>query len=82
MNMVWSILISSGHSRCFLSEAVNWSINIMNRCPKFAVKNMTMEEAWSGKQPTVNHFKIFGFIVYARIPYQKRMKLDDEMHSS
>lgn len=54
----------------------------MNRCPKFVVKIMTMEEAWSGKQPTVNHFKIFGFIVYARIPYQKRMKLDDKMHSS
>ena len=39
---------------------------------------MTPEEAWSGRKPAVNHFKIFGCIAYAHIPDQKRKKLDDK----
>lgn len=78
MNLVRSILTSSGISRSFWPEAVNWSIHILNRCITFTVKNMTPEEAWSRKQPVVDHFKIFGCIAYAHIPDQKRKKLDDK----
>ncbi|PHT67275.1 hypothetical protein T459_26762 [Capsicum annuum] len=39
---------------------------------------MTPEEAWSRKQPVVDHFKIFGCIAYAHISDQKRKKLDDK----
>lgn len=39
---------------------------------------MTPEEAWSGRKPTVDHFKIFGCIAYAHIPDQKRLKLDNK----
>ncbi|KAL6333263.1 hypothetical protein AAG906_028446 [Vitis piasezkii] len=43
----------------------NWSIHILN-------------EAWSGRKPTVDHFKIFGCNAYAHIPDEKRKKLDDK----
>ena len=39
---------------------------------------MTPEEAWNGRKPSVNHFRIFGCIAYAHIPDQKRKKLDDK----
>ena len=39
---------------------------------------MTPEEAWSGLQPAVDHFRIFGCIVYSHILDQKRKKLDDK----
>ncbi|KAJ8620898.1 hypothetical protein MRB53_029427 [Persea americana] len=39
---------------------------------------MTLEEAWSGRKPSVDHFKVFGCIAYAHIPDQKRTKLDDK----
>ncbi|PHT94751.1 hypothetical protein T459_02633 [Capsicum annuum] len=39
---------------------------------------MTLEEAWSGRKPTVDHFRIFGCITYAHIPDEKRKKLDDK----
>ena len=39
---------------------------------------MTPKEAWSGRRPAVNHFKIFGCIAYAHILYEKRSKLDNK----
>jgi hypothetical protein len=39
---------------------------------------MTPEEAWSGRKPVVDHFKIFGCIAYAHIPDAKKKKLDDK----
>ena len=64
--------------KSFWPEAVNWSIHILNRSPTFAIQNMTPEEAWSGRKPAVDHFKIFGCIAYAHIPDEKRKKLDDK----
>lgn len=78
LNMVRSILTKSGVPKNFWPEAVNWSIHILNRSPTLAVKNMTPEEAWSGRKPTVDHFKIFGCIAYAHVPEQKRTKLDNK----
>ena len=42
---------------------------------------MTPEEVWSGRKPTVDHFRIFGCIAYAHVPDEKRKKFDakDEM---
>ncbi|KAK2989971.1 hypothetical protein RJ640_004134 [Escallonia rubra] len=49
-----------------------------NRSPTFAVQDMTPEEAWSGRRPAVDHFRIFGCIAYAHVPDAKRKKLDDK----
>ena len=46
--------------------------------PTFSVQNMTPEEAWSGRKPAVDHFKIFGCIAYAHVPDEKMKKLDDK----
>ncbi|RVW92788.1 Retrovirus-related Pol polyprotein from transposon TNT 1-94 [Vitis vinifera] len=60
------------------SNGVIWSIHILNRSPTLVVQNVTPEEAWNGRKPSVNHFRIFGCIAYAHIPDQKRKKLDDK----
>lgn len=78
MNMVRSLLTSSGIQKTFWPEAVNWSIHILNRSPILVVQNMTPEEAWSGRKPAVDHFRIFGCIAYAHIPDEKRKKLDNK----
>ena len=78
LNMVRTIL-SKGHiPRSFWPEAVIWSIHILNRSPTLVVQNVTPEEAWNGRKPSVNHFRIFGCIAYAHIPDQKRKKLDEK----
>lgn len=78
MNMVRSVLKSSGVQKSFWPEAVNWSIHVLNRSPTFAVQNQTPEEAWSGRRPSIDHFRIFGCIAYAHVPEPKRSKLDDK----
>lgn len=50
----------------------------MNRSPTVAVQNMTPEEAWNGRQPAVDHFKIFECIAYTQVPDVQRKKLHDK----
>ncbi|KAI5422236.1 hypothetical protein KIW84_045631 [Lathyrus oleraceus] len=52
--------------------------NTAHSSPTFAVKNLTPEEAWSGRKPTIDYFRIFGCIAYAHIPDEKRRKLDNK----
>jgi hypothetical protein len=35
---------------------------------------MTLEEAFLGKKPNVEHFRIFGCLVYIHIPKDKKKK--------
>ncbi|KAK4394015.1 hypothetical protein Sango_1872300 [Sesamum angolense] len=65
-------------SKKLLAEIVKWSIHVLNRSPTFSVQNQTPEEAWSGRRPSVEHFRIFGCIAYAHVPYPKRNKLDEK----
>jgi hypothetical protein len=78
MNMVRCMLGDRNVPKKNWPEAVNLSVHILNRCPTFAVKDMTPEEAWSGRKPSVSHFRIFGCIAYAHVPDNLRKKLDDK----
>ncbi|PNX64970.1 retrovirus-related Pol polyprotein from transposon TNT 1-94, partial [Trifolium pratense] len=39
---------------------------------------MTPEEAWSGRKPSVNHFRVFGCLAHVHIPDSQRKKLDSK----
>jgi len=78
LNMVRSLLARGNIPKNFWPEAVNWSIYVLNRSPTFFVQNRTPEEAWSGRKPAVDHFRIFGCIAYAYVLDEKRKKLDDK----
>ncbi|CAJ2658384.1 unnamed protein product [Trifolium pratense] len=76
LNMVRSMLSCREVPKRFWPEAVNWATHVMNRCPTFAVKNITPEEAWSGHKPSVKYFRIFGCVAHVHIPDAQRKKLD------
>ena len=76
--MVRSLLARGKIPKSFWPEAMNWNIHVLNRSPTFSVQNMTLEEAWSGRKPAVDHFKIFSCIAYAHVPDKKMKKLDDK----
>ncbi|KAL9235087.1 hypothetical protein vseg_009883 [Gypsophila vaccaria] len=78
MNAVRSMLIERKVPKVFWSEAARWCVHVLNRCPTVAVANKTPEEAWSGKKPAVEYFRIFGCVAHVHIPDQKRTKLDDK----
>ena len=78
MNMVRNMLSGRKIPKTFWSEAVNWTVYVLNRSPTLVVKDMTPEEAWSGSKPSVDHFRVFGCISHVHIPDSKRNKLDDK----
>ena len=55
LNMVRSLLNKGEVPKEFLLEAVVWSVHILNWSPTFSVRDMTPQEAWSGKKPAVDH---------------------------
>jgi hypothetical protein len=57
-------------------EAAMTTIYVPNRSPHRILKDMTPEEAFSGKKPNVEHLRIFGCHVYIHIPKDKRKKLE------
>jgi transposase InsO family protein len=76
LNMVRSMIVARGVPKTFWPEAVKWAAYVMNRCPTFAVKDMTPEEAWSGSKPSVHHFRVFGCLAHVHVPDVHRKKLD------
>jgi hypothetical protein len=52
------------------------TIYVHNRSPHRILKNMTREEAFSRKKPSVEHLRIFGCPVYIHVPKDKRKKLE------
>jgi len=42
------------------------------------LQDKTLEEAWSGVKPSVQHLKVFGYLCLRHIPDQMRGKLDDK----
>jgi len=78
MNLVRSMLLEKKIPKTFWPEAVNWTIYVLNRCPTFAVKDMTPEEVWSGVKPSVEHFRVFGCVAHIHILDARRTKLENK----
>jgi hypothetical protein len=57
-------------------EETMTTVYVQNRIPHRIFKNMTLGESFSGKNPSVEHWRIFGFSVYIHAPKDKRKKLE------
>jgi hypothetical protein len=66
---------SKGLSLKYWAEAINCENYIVNHTPTKALKNITLEEAWTKIKPNVSHFHVFGSIAWAHIPDEKRKAL-------
>ena len=78
MNMVRSILSGKGIPKPFWPKVVNWAFYVLNRCPTYALTDITPHEAWSGTKPSVDHFRVFGCLAHVHVPDVKRSKLDNK----
>lgn len=68
---------NDANGKLFLwAEAINTAVHVLNRSGTSSVKDKTPFELWHGKSAAVDHFKVFGSVVYAHVPKQKRRKLD------
>ncbi|CAJ2646460.1 unnamed protein product [Trifolium pratense] len=67
--------------KSFWGEAVSTAVYVLNRCPTKKLKDKVPEEVWSGKKPSVSHFRVFGALCYKHVPEAKRKKQDDRSES-
>jgi IS30 family transposase len=74
--MVKSVLNDQGLSMFLWGEAIMMAIYVQNKIPHHILKDMTPEEAFSGKKPKIENLRIFGCPVYSHIPKDKRNKLE------
>lgn len=51
---------------------------LLNMCPTKKLKNIALEESWSGFKPNMSHLKVFCSIAYRQVLYQLRKKLEDK----
>ena len=58
MNMVRTALLEKEVPKVFWPDAMQGVNHILNRSPTLIVKDMTPEEAWSERKPSVEHFRI------------------------
>jgi hypothetical protein len=73
---VKALLNDQGLSMFLWGEATMKTIYVQNRSPHRILKDMTPEEAFSGKKPNVENLRIFGCLVCSHIPKDKRNKLE------
>jgi hypothetical protein len=74
--MARSMLSGKGLPNSFWAEAVNIVVYILNRSATKAVDGKTQQEAYSGKKPSVAHFKVFGCECYMHVPDEDHTKLE------
>ncbi|MCO5571443.1 hypothetical protein L7F22_025183 [Adiantum nelumboides] len=76
VEMARSMIKAKGLPDSFWAEAINTTVYILNRSYTKAVKDMTHLQAFSGKKPSVSHFKFFGSDCYVHVPDASRTKWD------
>lgn len=58
------------------AEGVNTSVFVLNRTGTSSIKDKSPCELWFNETMKFDYFKVFGSMIYAHIPKQKRQKLD------
>ena len=74
MNMVNSMLISSGVPENLWGEALVSVCHILNRIP-FKHNDLTPYEIWKQRKPNFSHLKVWGCLAKVKIPEPKRKKI-------
>lgn len=73
-----SLLHAKGLPKHLWAEAVNTVVYVLNRTGPTSIEGKTPLELWTGKQPNVEHLKVFGTECYMHVPKQRRLKWDQK----
>ena len=70
-----SMLLDAKLPSKFWGYAILIACYLRNRTP-IGPKNLTLEEAYSGRRPDIRHLRAYRCIAYAHIPKENRLKLE------
>lgn len=76
--MTRCMMLGMSVPRRFWPEVVQYVVHILNRSPVAVLGDVTPEEKWRKHKPSVEHLRIFGFVAFALVPYERRIKLDEK----
>jgi hypothetical protein len=59
-----------------MGRSMHDTVYVQNKSLHQTLKNITPEETFVVVKPEIEHFKIFGFLVYFHVTKEKNFKLD------
>jgi hypothetical protein len=70
------MLHDAGFSKKHWPIAVSVAVYLKNRTLTQSVVSKTPYEAWHGRKPSLQHFRVFGCLAFIHDPKEKQKKLD------
>jgi hypothetical protein len=55
---------------------VSTTCYLVNRSPSLVLVDKNTHEAWTGKKPALEHFRVFGCDAYVHVAKENRSKVD------
>ena len=71
MERVHCMLDDAGLSKMYWAFAVSVVVYLKNRTPTRSIVSQTPFEAWHGKEPFLNHLRVFGCLTFVHVPKEK-----------
>jgi hypothetical protein len=59
-----------------VGRSMHETVYVQNKRLHHTLKNITLEEVFTGIKPEIEHFRLFGYPVYFLVPKEKNSKLD------
>ena len=66
LDMTRAMLKNKDLPKVFWGEAVSTAVYLLNRAPTKSLEGKTPYEGWTGRQPSIEHLKVFGCIVFVK----------------
>jgi hypothetical protein len=60
----------------FWAEVVGTSCYLVNPSPSSMLDDRTPHEVWTGKKPSLEHLRVFGYDAYVHVPKKNRINMD------
>ena len=76
MERIRSMLSHAKLPKRFWDEALRTAVDLINLSPSIPLDGDVAEHAWSGKEVSYKHLKVFGCRAFAHVPDVERSKLD------
>ena len=77
LDMTRGMLKNKNLPKVFWGEAVSIAVYLLNRAPTKSLEGKTPYEGWTGRQPSLEHLKVFGCIVFVKTLNKILRILDD-----
>ncbi|RDY07688.1 hypothetical protein CR513_08170, partial [Mucuna pruriens] len=71
MNMARCMLKGKNMPKQLWGEAVSITAYILNRSPTKSLHDGTLDEVWSGRNPTASHLRVFGSLSFKHVPDER-----------